>query len=278
MRKRVFIIISVIFLSCSNFTSTSNDKLVSRVGDYYLYESDIPDFSDFEDSLIRKKDFIDSWARENIFFDLSIINLDPKSIISLDELVEKYKKDLYINSYKDILVNSRVDSIITEEEINNYYNHNLNNFKLNEELIKFRFVKVPIDNVNLNKIRNGVRRFNSYDREFIDSLTFQFASYYLNYSIWITKREFFNQVKFITYENEKNIVKKRELISKRDSMYVNLLFIEDILRINSIAPKSYLLERIKSIIYNRRKILLIKQLNMDIINDAVKSKRYELYK
>ena len=113
---------------------------------------------------------------------------------------------------------------------------------------------------------------------FIDSLTFQFASYYLNDSIWITKRELFNQVKFITYENEKNIVKKRELISKRDSMYVNLLFIEDILRINSIAPKSYLLERIKSIIYNRRKILLIKQLNMDIINDAVKSKRYELYK
>ncbi len=61
-------------------------------------------------------------------------------------------------------------------------------------------------------------------------------------------------------------------------MYVNLLFIEDILRTNSIAPKSYLLERIKSIIYNRRKILLIKQLNKDIINDAVKSKKYELYK
>jgi len=278
MRKRVFIIISVLFLSCSNFTSITNDKLVSRAGDNYLYESDIPDFSDFEDSLIRKKDFIDSWARENIFFDLSIVNLDPKSITSLDELVEKYKKDLYINSYKDILINSRVDSLITEEEINNYYNQNLNNFKLNEELIKFRFVKVPIDNVNLNKIRNGVRRFNSSDKEFIDSLTFQFASYYLNDSIWITKRELFNQVKFITYENEKKIVKKRSLISKRDSMYVNLLFIEDILEINNIAPKSYLLERMKSIIYNRRKISLIKQLNKDIINDAVKSKKYELYK
>ena len=61
-------------------------------------------------------------------------------------------------------------------------------------------------------------------------------------------------------------------------MYVNLLFIEDILEINNIAPKSYLLERMKSIIYNRRKILLIKQLNKDIINDAVKSKKYELYK
>ena len=68
------------------------------------------------------------------------------------------------------------------------------------------------------------------------------------------------------------------MISKRDSMYVNLLFIEDILEINNIAPKSYLLERMKSIIYNRRKISLIKQLNKDIINDAVKSKKYELYK
>ena len=61
-------------------------------------------------------------------------------------------------------------------------------------------------------------------------------------------------------------------------MYVNLLFIEDILGINNIPPKSYFLERMKSIIYNRRKILLIKQLNKDIINDAVKSKKYELYK
>ena len=61
-------------------------------------------------------------------------------------------------------------------------------------------------------------------------------------------------------------------------MYVYLLFIEDILGINNIATKSYLLDRMKSIIYNRRKILLIKQLNKDIINDAVKSKKYELYK
>ena len=278
MKQKVFILITILFSSCSELTSINNNELVSRVGDHYLYESDIPDFSSYEDSLIRKKDFIDSWARENIFFDLSLVNLNQKSILNLDNLIEKYKRDLYINSYKDLLINSKVDSIIKEEEIDNYYNENLNTLKLNEDLIKYRFVKVPLDNNNLNKIRNGIRRYNILDKELIDSLSFQFASYNLNDSLWITKREFFSQVDFINYENQKKYVKKGQLISKKDSMYVNLIFINDILDVNSIAPKSYLSDRIKSIIYNRRKILLIMELNKDIISDAIKSKKYELYK
>ena len=278
MKQKVFILITILFSSCSELTSIKNNKLVSRVGDHYLYESDIPDFSSYEDSLIRKKDFIDSWARENILFDLSLVNLDQKSILNLDNLIEEYKRDLYINSYKDLLINSKVDSIIEDEEIDNYYNENLNTLKLNEDLIKYRFVKVPLDNNNLNKIRNGIRRYSLFDKELIDSLSFQFAEYNLNDSLWISKREFFSQVNFVNYENQKKYVKKGQLISKKDSMYVNLIFINDILDANSIAPKSYLSDRIKSIIYNRRKILLIMELNKDIISDAIKSKKYELYK
>ena len=252
MREKFLILITILLSSCNELTSIKNDKLVSRVGENYLYESEIPDFSLYEDSLIRKKVFIDSWAREKILFDLSLVNLDQKSIINLDELIERYKRDLYINSYKDILINSMVDSIISDSEIDEYYDKNLNKFKLNEDLIKFRFVKIPVDNINFNKIRNGLIRYSSFDMELIDSLSFQLASYNLNDSLWITKRDFFNQVDFVNYENQKKYVKKGQLISKRDSMYVNLLFINDILDANSVAPKSYLSERIKSIIYNRR--------------------------
>ena len=278
MREKFLILITILLSSCNELTSIKNDKLVSRVGENYLYESEIPDFSLYQDSLIRKKVFIDSWAREKILFDLSLVNLDQKSIINLDELIERYKRDLYINSYKDILINSMVDSIISDSEINEYYDKNLNKFKLNEDLIKFRFVKIPLDNINLNKIRNGLIRYSSFDMELIDSLSFQLASYNLNDSLWITKRDFFNQVDFVNYENQKKYVKKGQLISKRDSMYVNLLFIDDILQANSVAPRSYLTDRIKSTIYNNRKILLIKELNKEIINDAIKSKKYELYK
>ena len=61
-----------------------------------------------------------------------------------------------------------VDSIISDSEIEEYYDKNLNKFKLNEDLIKFRFVKIPLDNINLNKIRNGLIRYTSFDMELID--------------------------------------------------------------------------------------------------------------
>ena len=280
MREKFLILIAILLSSCNELTSIKNDKLVSRVGENYLYESEIPDFSLYEDSLIRKKVFIDSWAREKILFDLSLVNLDQKSIINLDELIERYKRDLYINSYKDILINSMVDSIISDSEIDEYYDKNLNKFKLNEDLIKFRFVKIPLDNINLNKIRNGLIRYSSFDMQLIDSLSFQLASYNLNDSLWITKRDFFNQVDFVNYENQKKYVKKGQLISKRDSMYVNLLFIDDILQANSVAPRSYLTDRIKSTIYNNRKILLIitggiaAYKSLDVIR-GLKEKNYE---
>ena len=97
MREKFLILITILLSSCNELTSIKNDKLVSRVGENYLYESEIPDFSLYEDSIIRKKVFIDSWAREKIFFDLSLVNLDQKSIINLDELIERYKRDLYLS-------------------------------------------------------------------------------------------------------------------------------------------------------------------------------------
>ena len=70
----------------------------------------------------------------------------------LDLLIEKFKIDLYINSYKDLIVNSRIDSIVTNEEIESYYNANIDNFALNETLLKYRYLKVPSDNININRI------------------------------------------------------------------------------------------------------------------------------
>ena len=52
----------------------------------------------------------------------------------------------------------------------------------------------------------------------------------------------------------------------------------DILKSGNIPPISYLYERIKSTIINQRKLNLLQNLNKEILNDALKSKKYEIYK
>ena len=243
-----------------------------------MYENDLPEYTSKDDSLIKISSFIEAWAKEKVLYDLSMINLSQSKRAEIDELVENYKVDLYINSYKDLIVNSKIDSIVTAEQIDSFYTLNINNFKLNENLVKYRYIKVPNDNININRIRRYIVRINEQDRYFLDSLNFQFADLKLNDSIWFTERDVISSIDFINQNNKSKYFIKNRLFTIEESNYTNFFIVDDILRSGNIPPISYLYERIKSTIVNQRKLNLLKNLNKEILNDALKSRKYEVYK
>lgn len=279
MKRLIFLILSFIILEgCSNFSNNSSNNLVARAGENFLYENDLPVYTSKDDSLIKISSFIETWAKEKVLFDLSMINLSQSKKAEIDVLVENYKVDLYINSYKDLIVNSRIDSIVTIEQIDSFYYMNINNFKLNENLVKYRYIKVPYDNININRIRRSIVRINEQDRYFLDSLNFQFADLKLNDSIWFTERDIVSSINFINQNNKSKYFIKDRLFIIEELNYTNFLIIDDILRSGNIPPISYLYDRIKSTIINQRKLELLKNINKEILNDALKSRKYEVYK
>ena len=279
MKRLIFLILScTILLSCSNFSNNNSNNLVARAGENFLYENDLPIFTSKDDSLIKISSFIEAWAKEKVLYDLSMINLSQSKRAEIDELVDNYKVDLYINSYKDLIVNSRIDSIVTTEQIDSFYKLNINNFKLNENLVKYRYIKVPNDNININRIRRYIVRVNEQDRYFLDSLNFQFADLKLNDSIWFTERDVISSIDFINQNNKSKYFIKNRLFTIEESNYTNLFIVDDIVKSGNIPPISYLYERIKSTIVNQRKLNLLKNLNKEILNDALKSRKYEVYK
>ncbi len=265
-------------MGCSNFSNNDSNNLVARAGENFLYENDLPEYTSKDDSLIKISSFIEAWAKEKVLYDLSMINLSQSKRAEIDELVENYKVDLYINSYKDLIVNSKIDSIVTTEQIDSFYTLNINNFKLNENLVKYRYIKVPNDNININRIRRYIVRVNEQDRYFLDSLNFQFADLKLNDSIWFTERDVISSIDFINQNNKSKYFIKNRLFTIEESNYTNFFIVDDILRSGNIPPISYLYERIKSTIVNQRKLDLLKNLNKEILNDALKSRKYEVYK
>ena len=214
MKRLIFLILScTILLSCSNFSNNNSNNLVARAGENFLYENDLPIFTSKDDSLIKISSFIEAWAKEKVLYDLSMINLSQSKRAEIDELVDNYKVDLYINSYKDLIVNSRIDSIVTTEQIDSFYKLNINNFKLNENLVKYRYIKVPNDNININRIRRYIVRVNEQDRYFLDSLNFQFADLKLNDSIWFTERDVISTINFINQNNKSEYFIKNRLFT-----------------------------------------------------------------
>jgi len=264
--------------SCSNISDNNSNDLIARAGENFLYQNQLPSFSSEQDSILRYLNYIETWAKEKILYDLSLTNLSQSKKNDLDLLVEKYKVDLYINSYKDLIVNSRIDSIVTDEEIESFYNINIDNFKLNENLLKYRYLKVPSDNINISRIRRYIQRLNESDREFLDSLNFQFADLKINDTTWFTEREVISSIEFINQKNKSNYIRINRFFELEDDKYINYFIVKDLLKSGNIPPLSYLYDRIKSNIINQRKLNLIQNINKEILNDALKSSKYEVFK
>ena len=155
---------------------------------------------------------------------------------------------------------------------------NIDNFKLNENLLKYRYLKVPSDNINISRIRRYIQRLNESDREFLDSLNFQFADLKINDTIWFTEREVISSIEFINQKNKSNYMRINRLYEFEDEQYTNYFIVKDLLKSGNIPPLSYLYDRIKSNIINQRKLNLIQNINKEILNDALKSSKYEVFK
>jgi hypothetical protein len=277
--NKFFYILLFLFtaIGCSNLSSNGTNDLIARAGEDFLYGNDLPNFNSEEDSIRKFMNFVESWAKEKVLYDLSLVNLSQSKKNEIDELVNNYKVDLYINSYKDLIVNTRIDSIVSISQIDSFYEQNNTNFKLNENLVKYRYIKVPNDNINISRIRRSIVRINEEDRSFLDSLNFQFADLKLNDSIWFTERDVISSIQFINQQNKSRYLSKNKLFTIEDSQYINFFIVKDILKSGNIPPISYLYERIKSTIITQRKLQLLQSLNKEILNDALKSRKYEVF-
>ena len=283
MRNKIYIVFLVLsFSSCTFFFKETDDRLkVARVNDTYLYYDDIKDLvsenTSKEDSILLVQNYINRWATQQLFVDGAMLNLSESQQASFNKLVNQYKNDLYTKAYIEALVKRSIDTTVTDEESKMYYQANEEVFKLNEDLIKFRYVHVDENIIDFNKIEQKFKRFNKSDKKELDSISVQFKSYSLNDSIWIKVSQVINKISIITPGNKNELLKKSNFVQLKDSLGVYLMQINDVLLRGDTAPLEYVKPTIDQIVINQRKLELIKQLEKDITQDAIKNKQFEIY-
>lgn len=268
-------------VSCNFFKQTDDREPIARVNDMYLYEEDIEDLvaegTSPEDSTLLVNGFITRWATQLLLVDGSERNLPQNTQDEFAKLVDQYKKDLYTKAYLEALVKKSIDTVISVAEANELYKGNKETFKLNEELIKFRYITIPLNAVNRDEISKRFTRFSKKDQRYLDSISVQFKSYSLNDSIWIKASQVADKISVVNAENKKELLKKSNFIQLKDSIDLYLMQINDVLLQNDYAPLEYVKPTIRQIVINRRKLELIKQLEKDITKDAIKNNQFEIY-
>jgi hypothetical protein len=77
--------------------------------------------------------------------------------------------------------------------------------------------------------------------------------------------------------NKKTLLKKSNFIEKEDSLGLYLIAINNVLKRNDIAPISYVKPTIKQIILHKRKLELLRKIEVELLNDAIKNQNFERY-
>ena len=280
--KSLTLIFFLFFLSSCDYMGLekqilNKDEPIASLFDIKLYRKDIqnliPKNISKEDSLIFLKSIINNWAVKQIILKKSLENSSSKLNNTINNLVANYKQSLLINSYKEQIIKQQLDTVIKEKELEEYYSKNKQNFKLNEELLKVKFLNFRKD---LSTKKEVIRLFKSNEIEDLEALEkyrLNFKSYQLNDSIWVS----LDNIMLKTSFSKEKLLKKTKFTLKQDSLSLYLVAVKDVLKRNEIAPISYIKQNIKQLILHQRKIELIREIEKIIVKDAIQNKSFKTY-
>lgn len=280
-KTAVILFLSLLFVSCNLFTPEKKAEAIARVNDSYLFHEDVknlvPPGVSKEDSLIIVRNYIDRWASQKLMTSAAEINLSAKKQAEYDELIKQYKVDLYTKGYLEEIVKTTVDTIISEEELTAYYKQNKDNFRTDGTLVKLRYIHLPKDHPKFQTIKNKFFDYRKSDKKFWDTYSMQFKSFVLNDSVWVEMNQIYKKLPFINPENRAEFISQGKSIEKKDSTDVYLVKVTNVLDNKQVSPFQYVKPTLKQVILNKRKLELIKKIEKDITDDAIKSKKYEIY-
>ena len=285
IKRLLYICFFSTLVSCQFFDfekkSNKEDTPIAKVYNSFLYKKDIikllPKNIYGKDSLLVVKSIINNWATQEILRKRAEENLSRVENDSYTKLVQDYKNSLLVNGYKERLIKQQLDTAITINEITHYYGLNSKNFRLNEELVKIKYLHFGKNILDQKEI---IAQFKSKKYEDLISLENQelnFKAVNLNDSTWIKVEDVLLKIPKFRENPKELLLKKTKFIQKEDSLGVYLVTVKNVLKRNDIAPLNYITPTIKQLILHKRKLELIRDIEKTLINDAIQNKYFKEY-
>jgi len=236
--------------SCGSFLKdTDENGPIARVGEDYLYKDDIAPLL-YEgitkgDSATIVTNFINTWASKQLMLSKAKINLPEDKLSEFDALVSDYQTDLYTRAYKEALVQQAADSTVTASQMKRFYDKEKENFRLQERIVKIRFIQLPKRFLNKDEVIKRLKSFRKKDVAYLDSIG--------------------------------KYLKKSQFFELEDALGVYLAKVTGVLQVNDVAPLSFIEPAIKQVLINRRKLDYIRRLETEVIDEAIKENEFEIY-
>lgn len=272
-----FGLILLLFAACK----VEQEKVpLAQVGTKILYleevEEVLPGNLSPEDSTIWMDDFIQKWVQR----ELMVLNAEENLSASQKDVsreLEDYRNSLITFRYKKALMEQKMDTLITDQEIEAYYESHKKEFILKNDIVKAVYLKTPLELSNPEILKElsmdndpqklleldeyGIRYAKSYDR-FDDK--------------WVDANRILTQIP-LEIDNLERFLRRNKFIESDDTEYYYFICIRDFRFKGEYAPVDFVKSSIKNILLNQRKIDFLKKIETDVYQEGLESNKFKLY-
>jgi hypothetical protein len=265
---------------CNTAKRRSDEKPVARAYGYYLYPSDlqglVPPGTSPDDSVQLVRSYIELWMKKKAVVNKAEFNL-TESQKNIKPLLEEYRTSLLTYEYEKQLVEQRLDTTVTDSDLETYYSMNKQDFLLQDPIVKGVYFRILKSSPRLRDFRDMAHATGdlAYKR-FVD-LGAQIADYTESFEEnWLSLPLLMQKMPG-TIQDPKQFLQRYRYIEAEDDRFFHFARILEYRLPGDAAPLEYVRQEIRDILLNKRKMDFIKQLEESIYNEAVVQNEVEVY-
>lgn len=248
-----------------------NDPVVARAFDQYLRWSDIrqvvPVETSLEDSTAMADAYIKNWLSQQVELHHAELNL-AASQKEFETELKDYRNSLLLFAYEEALVRQKLDTVITAQQVQDYYDQHHSDFELKDNIVRVRWFKVSEPDRRARK--RLVDRFLSGDSEKMHEIELWLAQQGIGIidrsDTWTSWTDLRNEV---PVDEEPPAQGQRFVVGEEPTIW--FLDILEHRAKGSGSPQDIVRQDIRSILINKRKLDLIERMREDLYREAQKA-------
>jgi hypothetical protein len=242
----------LVSLSCGSGNRT---PLVSIDGKT-LYEDEVALILGTTEYAPEERDeVIQAWINTQMAFMLwDSLPEDRQNLIDLRTF--DYKASLILFELENIWIETRLDTVVSDAELEKYYQDNIQDFLLNDYIVKLLYLKVPALAPDIDMVKKMFVLNAPSDTAKITQYANQYASsFYFNRENWISFEDFLKELPVDYIDVERFVTNKSKKVFEENGFFFFINILDYRLK-NTPSPFTYEKERIRSRIILNRKLEL----------------------
>ena len=253
------------------------DPEIVTVEDYTLTESELMyRLETVGGSENEREDVIQNWIQQAAL--LNQFDSLPEEIRQqINYKLLDYKASLIRYELENVLIEQMLDTVVTEEEMLNYYNQNKRDFELSDFIVKVLYLKVPSNAPDLQKVNNWYLLRNVKDTaQILGFANLYAANFFYNKEKWIYFDDILKEIPLEGIDKEKFILNKTKTYFE-DNGFVYYLNILDYRLKNAPSPFSLEREHVKQRLLTARIRELREVIQIKLIDKALEHYEIQYY-